>query len=272
MSDKVCFFYNSSQCFKPSYNFNHVLDQHSLPLVLDGPNIGKDHLLGEDGCKYPSKKEGTECWYSHDLTRPGLPLHDLDAVKEELILAEAWHNKKLMKSYNRWVKDEIQADRGLARNDRHEVKHEADRHPKGRKRARLAYKWHARKEAAANRYWGRRLETDPIEEPESRHSAIDVVSMSGADILWCCGVKEPFENTDKLAFEDGIARCHGQERKYEFETVSLRREQEAEQRRKKQEQQRQEKGLWQGVGRRYMQPRLEKGFSCPKFPYEASVF
>ena len=59
---------------------------------------------------------------------------------------------------------------------------------------------------------------------------IDVVSMSGADILWCCGVKELFEDTEKLALEDGIARCHGRERKYEFETVSIRREQKAEQR------------------------------------------
>ena len=67
-------------------------------------------------------------------------------------------------------------------------------------------------------------------------------------VLWREGTLWEHEQADprKMMLRDVTV---SRERKYEFETVSLRREQKAGQRRKEQEQQRQEKRMWQGVGR-----------------------
>lgn len=79
---------------------------------------------------------------------------------------------------------------------------------------------------------------------------IDAVSKSGADILWCCGVKEPFGNTNRLTLEDGV-----------FDEST---KQSSEERKKNSSDKRNECG--KGLGERYKQPRPEKGL------YEATVF
>ncbi|KAL8951538.1 MAG: hypothetical protein Q9183_007452 [Haloplaca sp. 2 TL-2023] len=90
--DTACSFYNTSKCLKPHCKFNHQPDHRSLRLVLTGPNICKDHLFGEHGCEFSTKGEGRRCYYSHDLTKAALPLHDRAALKEHLLLTEAYFN------------------------------------------------------------------------------------------------------------------------------------------------------------------------------------
>ena len=49
LSSKACFFYNSSECRNGSEcKFNREPDERSLRLILDGPSICTDHLLGEN--------------------------------------------------------------------------------------------------------------------------------------------------------------------------------------------------------------------------------
>jgi len=55
--------------------------------VIDGPNICKNHLLGENGCEF--SKKGRRCFYSHDLSKAGLPLYDKDMLKGYLVQLEA---------------------------------------------------------------------------------------------------------------------------------------------------------------------------------------
>lgn len=82
---KPCIFYNTSTCRNGNSGkckFSHLPDKRSLRLVLAGPNVCKDFLLNQDGCRFTNRGEGRKCFYSHDLSQAGLPLHD---TKEKLV-------------------------------------------------------------------------------------------------------------------------------------------------------------------------------------------
>ncbi|KAL8898727.1 MAG: hypothetical protein Q9192_001926 [Flavoplaca navasiana] len=170
-SDKACSFYNTSQCLKPDCKFNHFPDQRSMRLVLDGPNICKNHLVGEHGCEF-TKKSG-KCWYSHDLTKAALPLHDKKALKEHLILAEAWYNKV-------YTYDEVIATIELE---------------KEWKRGAITEDEFVKKSISISYGHADALrQTGKIEEADGKSETpvIDVSGLSGADILRLYEVEKPF--------------------------------------------------------------------------------
>ncbi|KAL8910989.1 MAG: hypothetical protein Q9171_003758 [Xanthocarpia ochracea] len=189
-SDKACSFYNTSQCLKPDCKFNHFPDQRSLRLVLDGPNICKNHLIGEHGCEF-SKKTGRKCWYSHDLTKAALPLHDKKALKEHLILVEAWYNET--NTY-----DELIATIELEEKRKGGAITEDDFALKSmlilQEHVIALMQWHDHRENSAKNVLEQFRQTGKIEEADSKSETpvIDLSSLSGADILRLCDVEKPF--------------------------------------------------------------------------------
>ncbi|KAL8856810.1 MAG: hypothetical protein Q9178_006647 [Gyalolechia marmorata] len=165
-------------------------DQRSLRLILDGPNICKSHLIGEHGCDF-SKKTGRKCWYSHDLTKAALPLHDKEALKEHLILAEAWYNKtntydELIATIvleKKWKRGAIKEDEFTEKSISILQEHMA-----------ALMQWHNRRENSAKNVLEQFRQTGKIEEADGKSETpvIDLSGLSGADILRLCEVEEPF--------------------------------------------------------------------------------
>ncbi|KAL9609830.1 MAG: hypothetical protein Q9167_005418 [Letrouitia subvulpina] len=190
-SDKACSFYNTSQCLKPDCKFNHYPDHRSLRLVLDGPNICKSHLIGEHGCEF-AKKEGRKCWYSHDLTKAALPLHDKDALREHLISAEAHY-------HNTYTYDDLIAKNKLEKRWKSGVDTGGEYSQKStaliQECAARSMKWYDGRAKAAKKTLERYRQTGKIEatdDGQSKTPVLDVKGLSGADILRLCGVEKPF--------------------------------------------------------------------------------
>ena len=189
-SDKACTFYNTSQCLKTDCKLNHFPDQRSLRLVLDGPNICKNHLIGEHDCEF-SKKTGRKCLYSHDLNKAALPLQDKEALKEHLILAEAWYNKvytydeviATIELEKEWKRGAITEDEFVKKSISISYGH-----------ADALRQWYDRRENLAKKVLEQFRQTGKIEEADGKSETpvIDVSGLSGADILRLYEVEKPF--------------------------------------------------------------------------------
>ncbi|KAL8715845.1 MAG: hypothetical protein Q9220_000512 [cf. Caloplaca sp. 1 TL-2023] len=185
----ACHFYNTSQCLKPDCKFNHHPDHRSLRLVLNGPNICKGHLIGEHGCIFTAK--GRKCWYSHDLTKAGLPIHDKSTLVEHLTLAEAWFTKT--STYDDFLA-RIEAEKswklGADTEERFTGKMSFLIH---RHTAHLL-QWYEQRKEAAEKVIEHFKETGTVESASHgiQAAVIDVTGLSGADILRRCGVETPF--------------------------------------------------------------------------------
>ncbi|KAL9031240.1 MAG: hypothetical protein Q9196_000708 [Gyalolechia fulgens] len=156
----------------------------------DGPNICKDYLIGEHGCGF-SKKTGRKCWYSHDLTKAALPLHDKNALREHFILAEAWYNKT--KTYDELIAT-IELEETWKRGAITEGEY-AKRSTSMLPEHMIALmQWHHRRENSAKTVLEHFRQTGKIEEDTGKGETpvIDLSGLPGADILRLCGVEKPF--------------------------------------------------------------------------------
>ena len=190
-SSKACHFYNTSKCLKgEACQFNHNPDDRSLRLVLDGPNICTNHLLGERGCEF-SKKKGRKCWYSHDLTKAGLPLHDKELLRITLTMMEANILCKSVRfdvspSTQELIETFMNSEMSLA-----DFNAESDE--RNAQLVEESVDWITETRRRADIMLEQSRRGQPARYPfEGKPPAIDVAGMSGADILRACGVKRPF--------------------------------------------------------------------------------
>lgn len=190
VSDTPCSFHNTSKCLKSDCKYNHFPDERSLRLVVDGPNICKAHFIGENGCEW--SKKGRKCYYSHDLTKAALPLHDKEALKEHLVMAEAWFNQigtcldlaAAIELEESWKRGAINKSKFLEKSGLLLVEREY-----------ALFRWDCGRTEAAKK------ELEQLKNPETIidvsdqsevTAVLDVSGLSGADILRQCGVENPF--------------------------------------------------------------------------------
>ncbi|KAL8865673.1 MAG: hypothetical protein Q9174_006761 [Haloplaca sp. 1 TL-2023] len=193
ISDKACSFYNTSECLEPACEYNHQPDHRSLRLVRDGPNICKDHLIGEHGCEFSKKGEGKRCHYSHDLTKAALPLHDRAALKEHLLSAEVYFNDGCPSYDDEMAKQK--ADKLLEEGSITGGMFVEKVVELAQARQAAVNRWHDGQEQAAKSVLEQFQKTRNIardDQEQINTPAFDVNGMSGADILRECGVKKPF--------------------------------------------------------------------------------
>ena len=186
---KPCSFYNTSQCLRPDCKFSHFPDHRSLRLVLNGPNICRNHLLGEHGCKFA--KTGRRCWYSHDLTKAALPLHDKKTLAEHLILAEAWF--RMTFTYQELLQ-RLEAEKARLSGAITEQEFTNKMRLLLQERTASLDQWLSGRKNAANKAIEEFKETGTVEslDDDTKTAVIDVSGLSGADILRSCGVENPF--------------------------------------------------------------------------------
>ena len=161
--------------------------------VLNGPNICKGHLLGEHGCEFA--KQGRKCWYSHDLTKAGLPTHDKEALRKTIIMLEARIYRTVPSDLASTVRkleqsleqDMISADDFVAQIESVQVKEMQE----------APLQWRQVTEKQAKDTIARAVKGEFVQDAyQGKEPAVDVAGLSGVDILRACGVDEPFANRD----------------------------------------------------------------------------
>ncbi|KAL8686878.1 MAG: hypothetical protein Q9218_006796 [Villophora microphyllina] len=158
--------------------------------LLPMPETRLQHLVKEKGCDF-SKKEGRKCWYSHDLTKAGLPLHNKGALKVWLILAEAFFYD--ITTYEGFIAGvELEKERTLGAIEEEEYMEKTRSGHLMRTNARN--QWLSGREKAAKKILERMKGTGKIDNAENptEKPVVDVTGFSGADILRLCGVENPF--------------------------------------------------------------------------------
>jgi hypothetical protein len=186
---KACLFYNTSTCLKgAACTFRHSPDEKSLRLVLDGPNICKNHLLGEQGCEF--FKKGRKCWYSHDLTKANIPLYDKNLLKRHLVQLEA----QIYTIYNfEWyaalLEKESLLDQGKITQEECEVETEKIDDDG----VVLTLEWMTESRRRVEEAIEQAERGDIIPDiNEGKPHVFNVKGLSGVEILRLCGVEAPF--------------------------------------------------------------------------------
>jgi len=157
--------------------------------VLNGPNVCKDFLLNQDGCRFTNRGEGRKCFYSHDLSQAGLPLHNREQLVEHLSQLEAavYGTVGVPGHILKGLPDQKDGD-------------DVDRaHEKLRcalldsETRRMAFETAMQTRADAEMARARSGETTVQSQP-SPPAILDVKRPSGANILKACGMESAFRD------------------------------------------------------------------------------
>lgn len=157
---------------------------------MDGPNICKSYLIGEHGCEF-AEKTGRKCWYSHDLQKAALPLHDKNALRKHLISAEAFYNQT--SPYEDLIAVE-ELQRLFMSGEVTEDEFFQKTVLIGTERLARMMQWYNGRKAAAEKTLGQIRQTGKIEAAgdQSDTPVLNIKGLSGADILRLCGAEKPF--------------------------------------------------------------------------------